>query len=177
MHLLWLLRSSRPNEIFRSEGGREIVSTAFGLSWMEEPHMTWLTWLRSSTLAEFQELNTDPSKPPLQAGYPEHGKTEFLWLHWRDHFWRDEFSDFFFFRAEEKRSQTLLSFTKAIWIFKSHHFWHCPPRTVFLFFPLKVTDLCEVRIIDVPWLRPLLVWLFICSNEITHEIRMHAKKT
>lgn len=27
---------------------------------MEELHMTWLTWLRSSVLAEFQELNTDP---------------------------------------------------------------------------------------------------------------------
>ena len=27
---------------------------------MEELHMTWLTWLPSSTLAEFQELNTDP---------------------------------------------------------------------------------------------------------------------
>lgn len=27
---------------------------------MEELHMTWLTWLPSSVLAEFQELNTDP---------------------------------------------------------------------------------------------------------------------
>lgn len=27
---------------------------------MEELHMTWLTWLPSRILAEFQELNTDP---------------------------------------------------------------------------------------------------------------------
>lgn len=27
---------------------------------MEELHMTWLTWLESRILAEFQELNTDP---------------------------------------------------------------------------------------------------------------------
>lgn len=27
---------------------------------MEELHMTWLTWLLASILAEFQELNTDP---------------------------------------------------------------------------------------------------------------------
>lgn len=27
---------------------------------MEDRHMTWLTWLSSSVLAECQELNTDP---------------------------------------------------------------------------------------------------------------------
>lgn len=33
-------------------------------------------------------------KPPLQAGYPENGKTEFLRVHWRAHFRKVEFGDF-----------------------------------------------------------------------------------
>lgn len=51
-----------------------------------------------------------PSKPPLQAGYPEHGKTEFLRLRRRAHFRKDEFVDFV--GEREKETDTIVG-TKA----------------------------------------------------------------
>lgn len=73
---------------------------------MEELHMTWLTWLQSSVLAEFQELNTDPlsllykldtvSMEKLSfCGCTEEPTSEEMILE--------------ILRVEEKRSPTLLS--------------------------------------------------------------------
>lgn len=55
-----LLGHSAPAVLMKSSAGAERWQQCFGLSWMEELHMTLLTWLSSSLLAEFQELNTDP---------------------------------------------------------------------------------------------------------------------
>lgn len=91
MHLLWLLCSSLPNEIF--SWSREIAAELWAQPNGRAVH-------DSSHLAPVQHLGWvsavkhRPSKPPLQAGYPNHGKTDFLWLHWRAHFRKDELGDF-----------------------------------------------------------------------------------
>lgn len=106
MHLLWLLCSSRPNEIFSSGRERKIAAqlwaqlngrAAHDLAHLAPvQHLGWVSGVKHR-----------PYKPPLQAGYPEHGKTEFLWLHWRAHFRRDEFSDFCELRRKEVRQHCL----------------------------------------------------------------------
>lgn len=56
--------------------------------------MTWLTWLLSSVLAEFQELNTDPLSLLYKLGPLSMEKLSFLWFCGRAHFRKDEFGDF-----------------------------------------------------------------------------------
>lgn len=176
MHLLWLLCSSRPNEIFSSSREREIAAQLWaqlnGRAAHDLAHLApvqCLGWVSG--------VKHRPSKPPLQAGYPEHGKTEFLWLLRRAHFRKDEFGDSV--NGGEKKSDTIvftksyIFFLKCQWkTFSMHVSNTIPQRDIFSKWPT-----CKVNIIDVPWLRPFLVWPFICSNEITHETRMHVKKT
>lgn len=115
MHLLWLLRSSRPNEIFSSSREREIATQLWALLNGRAAHDL-------AHLAPVQRLGCvsgvkhRPSKPPLQAGYPEHGKTEFLWLRWRAHFRKDEFGDFV--SVGENKPDTIV-FTKATSFFRT----------------------------------------------------------
>lgn len=107
MHVLWLLRSSRLNEIFRWSRGRERYQHSFGLSWMEELHMTWLTWLLSRVLAEFQELNTDPLSLLYKLGTLSMEKLSFLWLQWRAHFRGGEFGWFCEWKRKDVRHHCL----------------------------------------------------------------------
>lgn len=118
MHLLWLLRSSRPNEIFSLSRGRarEIAAQLWaqlkGRAAHDLAHLAPI-----QCLGRISGVKHRPCKPPLQAGYPEHGKTEFLWLRRRAHFRKDEFGDFA--SGGEKKSDTIV-FAKAMSFFKMH---------------------------------------------------------
>lgn len=137
---------------------------------MEELYMTRLTWLLSSILAEFQQLNTDLLGLLYKLGalITEKKKTDFLRLHWRAYFRKDKFGDFV--SGGEKKGSPLSSL-------KLHHFLKSWKTRCDQVFPtLKSWTLigadCQGEFL---WSTMTLFTYSIRSNQTVHE-RMPVKK-
>lgn len=76
---------------------------------MEELHMTWLTWLLSSILAEFQELNTDPLSLLYKLGTLSMEKLSFCGCTEEPTSEKMKLVIFFFVSGGEKKSDTFVS--------------------------------------------------------------------
>lgn len=83
---------------------------------MEELHMTWLTWLPSSILTEFQELNTDHLSLLYKLGTLSMEKLSFCGC--TEEPTSEEVNLGDFVSGGEKKSDTIV-FTKATWVKKA----------------------------------------------------------
>lgn len=129
---------------------REIAAELLArLNWRAAHDSALLALLQD--LGWVSEVKNRPSKPPLQSGYPEHGKTEFfLWPHWRAHFRKAEKTNLVILCLEEKKGQTPLSSEQLyhLNIYGKHK-------------SIEIISAVTLYIVDV-----------LCQSEIVYDTRM-----